>query len=651
MRIVWTTLLLLLTALCVTVALMTYQGHTMLGMIGYHTYEKDRPLFDLSNEDLQDISWCRIACQNETLVAQRMPDTGLWWITSPWTDRLDPRIMADIFRFTAGTTVVDTIKLNNTTRSVMKEFGVESNPVAITLKKQGNHRDTTLARYILGNKAPWIVEHPETKQSNETTYLRTDYYGADSRIVVAEGYILPIFKEGIRHLRDHRPFLLHHSQPAKIVIKHNKQIITLERANPTANWCITAPLDIPTDSEATKTLLAALETLTATRVTNYAESDLPRLPDDKIITISIEKFSFDQEHSLMPPIILSIYLPDAASATMAKATVSDRNAIFDLPLEEVSGLPGVSTMPLTLAQLRSKKLGVLERDSIESILIQHRSASPLVLRRFEGNRSRGLREEWIFSLGDGNFELVNADQLAELISILYASPVEGVATDAPISLAPYGLETPSLRCQISYANKPPVALFFGQGPSGQWYAYQFGLPTVYILAEDTVLAFDTDPLAWRRTQLLNFNRFDLQSVTIKHSDAPALELQYDHLDDSWKASADGKDVTIEINPNRANKYIEKLSSLNATSWLPKDSPHARKALETPSFTLVIDLLDRSTAQPGETPTAKTITLQLAPGNTNPDPSFYYGRVSTQLEPFILRKEMFYLLKSSLSEEQ
>ena len=55
-------------------------------------------------------------------------------------------------------------------------------------------RSSTVARYTLGSPAPWLVDDPENKTTDDTTYMQTDFYGRDTRILVGTGNILPLFK-------------------------------------------------------------------------------------------------------------------------------------------------------------------------------------------------------------------------------------------------------------------------------------------------------------------------------------------------------------------------------------------------------------------------------------------------------------------------
>ena len=181
-------------------------------------------------------------------------------------------------------------------------------------------RSSTVARYTLGSPAPWLVDDPENKTTDDTTYMQTDFYGRDTRILVGTGNILPLFKSGIRQLRDHRPLLLHPAMPASIEINNRGQRIALKRETPGSPWKITYPLSLDTDPAMMDVLLGTLQKLTAVRVYNPEETSVPDMTDDQITSVSIRNFtgrlSEDGKSLQMEeqPVTLRIYPPPTTEA-------------------------------------------------------------------------------------------------------------------------------------------------------------------------------------------------------------------------------------------------------------------------------------------------------------------------------------------------
>lgn len=108
----------------------------------------------------------------------------------------------------------------------------------------------------------------------------------------------------------------------------------------------------------------------------------------------------------------------------------------------------------------------------------------------------------------------------------------------------------------------------------------------------------TDALAWKKKRLFSFSRFDLREMHLERigSGGP-LVLKFDRLDDSWTASKDGKDETLNINPNRANRYLDELEKMEVSAWLPYTDATAHEALKNPVFRLKLILQSYKEAPP------------------------------------------------------
>lgn len=102
-----------------------------------------------------------------------------------------------------------------------------------------------------------------------------------------------------------------------------------------------------------------------------------------------------------------------------------------------------------------------------------------------------------------------------------------------------------------------------------------------------------------------------------------LVLKFDRLDDSWTASKDGKDETLNINPNRANRYLDELEKMEVSTWLPYTDATAHEALKNPVFRLKLILQSYKEAAPRAVP----IRFQrhyLCPGTGNGGQSHHAG---------------------------
>lgn len=663
--------------------LLTIDGN-LSRIIGRTAFSSRERLFPYSKEEMNQVSWMRINHVGEVAECYRKPN-GVWWCQKPWDDRMDPRAAAAILQYTYSTSIVDALPLHKIDAASLKEFGVRTTPVTITLKEMSDDgkRSSTIARYTLGSAAPWQVDDLEHKTTDDTTYMQTDFYGRDTRILVGTGNILPLFKSGIRQLRDHRPLLVHPAMPSVIEINNKGQRVTLERTAPNAPWKITAPLPLDTDPEMMNILLGTLQKLTAVRVSNPEETSVPDMTDDQVTSISIRNFTgnlaADGKGLAVEekPVTLRIYPPsdNGMVAELVKATVSDRKAVFELAqtTDANKEIPGVRNIPLELNLLRSKHLTDIKDYKITGLSIRKGLRDyPTIVRFIPGDDQSGLKARWMYSSDGSRYQNVNPDHLISILKTIKLGKVSGFASDKATDLSVYGLDTPLLTITMSLlpkpneAPKPPVTVFFSKGADGSWYAKQADKPTIMMLTHEYIKDFLANSLAWKKKQLFSFNRFDLKELHLERigQDSPLI-LTFDRLDDSWAASRNGKDETLNINPNRANRYLSELEKMDVLTWLPETDQKARAALQNPIFRLNIVLqvykepdnhmpalgkADEVTFAPQEDTETKTITLEIAPAGEAGYSRFYYGKINTSPHYFMLKMDSVRVLGASLAED-
>lgn len=606
MRILRFILLVLVTLAAIGAAVLLTIDGNLSRIIGRTAFSSGERLFPYTKEEMNEISWMRINCGGDMAEFRRRPN-GVWWGEKPWDDRMDPRAAAAILQYTYSTSIVDALPLHKIDSASLKEFGVKTTPITITLKEMSadGKRSSTVARYTLGSTAPWLVDDPENQTTDDTTYMQTDFYGRDSRILVGTGNILPLFKSGIRQLRDHRPLLIHPAMPASIEINNKGQRIALERPSPDPRtpWKITYPLPLDTDPQMMNVLLGTLQKLTAVRVYDPEETSVPDMTDDQVTSVSIRNFTgrlAGDGKSLAveeKPVTLRIYPPSDNSnlAELVKATVSDRKAVFELAQTTGSNkeVPGVRNIPLDLNLLRSKQLTDIGDYKITGLSIRRSLQDyPTIVRFVQGDEKTGQQPTWMYTAEGSRYQEVNPDHLVSLLKTVKTGNVAGFASDKATDLSVYGLDNPLLTLTMSLLPKPnekprpPVIVFFSKGTDGSWYARQSGKPTVVMLDNEYMKNFTANALAWKKKILLSFNRYNLKEMHLERigSGGP-LVLKFDRLDDSWTASKDGRDETLNINPNRANRYLDELEKMEVASWLPYTNPEAREALKKPVFRL------------------------------------------------------------------
>ncbi len=665
MRFFRTILLSIIALVCLAaIVVLTIDGN-LSRLTGHNIFTKGERIFPYSKAQIDDVSWMRIRVVNDRAEALR-DDKGIWFLSTPWADRMDPRAAAAILQFTYSTALVDELPLNNTVKGSMREFGIETTPIELTLKnKSGKNRFSTMARYILGSTAPWILEDNEGN-TNDTTYIRTDFYGNNDNILVTSGNILPMFKEGIRQLRDHRPLLLPPavinlpSQPKRIVIKHEGHELVLSRTTFGSPWKLESPLSVAAAQQTVTKLLNGLHKLTASRVYNPEETTLPEVKESEITSITLDNFAGD------PPLVLKLYPSDTPSAKTVKATVSDRKAVFDIPIASSEELPGVEDLPLRLNQLRTQTLCSISNKDIKGIAIRSKNGFPIALRLLPQGRegSTNKAPEWVYTAEDANQAPINESQLFRLMKTLLEESVYGFSTDNPTDLSDYGLDQPEVTVSILQSNNKLSVFIFGQAKNESWYAMEQGTPSVYQVSPSYVASFPAESLYWKQNKLFNFSRFDLRQLSLERVGQPPLVLNYDYLDDTWQATQDGKDVTVSIDNNRANRYLSELERMKVAAWLPFTDADAAEALKTPVFRLKI-VLDPNQAEiniiDGDNPAAgqdqamkptelQEKVLEIAPAGEAGHTSFYFGKMSDYPYYFILNMNEVRILGASVFEQ-
>ena len=687
MRILRFILLVLVTLAAIGAAVLLTIDGNLSRIIGRTAFSSGERLFPYTKEEMNEISWMRINCGGDMAEFRRRPN-GVWWGEKPWDDRMDPRAAAAILQYTYSTSIVDALPLHKIDSASLKEFGVKTTPITITLKEMSadGRRSSTMARYTLGSTAPWLVDDTENQTTDDTTYMQTDFYGRDSRILVGTGNILPLFKSGIHQLRDHRPLLIHPAMPASIEINNKGQRIALERPSPDPRtpWKITYPLPLDTDPQMMDVLLGTLQKLTAVRVYDPEETSVPDMTDDQVTSVSIRNFTgrlAGDGKSLAveeKPVTLRIYPPSDNSnlAELVKATVSDRKAVFELAQTTGSNkeVPGVRNIPLDLNLLRSKQLTDIGDYKITGLSIRRSLQDyPTIVRFVQGDEKTGQQPTWMYTAEGSRYQEVNPDHLVSLLKTVKTGNVAGFASDKATDLAVYGLDNPLLTLTMSLLPKPneeprpPVTVFFSKGTDGSWYARQSGKPTVVMLDNEYMKNFTANALAWKKKSLLSFNRYNLKEMHLERiGSGGALVLKFDRLDDSWTASKDGRDETLNINPNRANRYLDELEKMEVVSWLPYTNPEAREALKKPVFRLklVIQVYKDASRQEHREITGKdgitfsaepemeekTISMEIAPAGEAGFSRFYYGKINTTPYYFILNMDSVRLLGASLAED-
>ncbi len=637
MRYLTTIILSLLTLFVLTAATFLVLDGNLARLTGWYHFKKGEPIFHGSSaENLQKVDWMRIQDLHDRIECVREED-GNWWIVTPYRDRLSPTVAQAILAFTHQATLVDTLPLDRSTEGSLREFGVETVPNAITLKRSSGNGHTTVARYTLGAAAPWFADTQQDRTVIPTTYLRSNFYGDDERIHVVTGNILNVFENGLHALRDPHPLQIKRDSVSQIDISSpaDKDAVSLARLSPQTPWRIRKPIITEAQSDEVEYLLDDLQKLKAIRVESKEDVELP----DPAAATHVALHIHDEK-----PVILSIYpavFSKRDDSMISYATVSDRDVVFTLPaaprvlrkgsyaniINAVYHLPLLpdqslaqlrsgdapvytSEMPLSLAKLRSYEISELpEKDIARFALKASYSPTPLLGILIPGDKESQVPDQWMYSIKKPYAQADN-ERIKNFLNALHLVPAKAIHDISKSEeLASFGLDKPdyvlnilplpcTYRSVIYGINMPlikdrdPVSYVIKNhqldGKDDAWYIHETGSSRVSELSDSVIKYLSLQDAAWRDKHLMQFAVSSVKVLTQDFQQAP-LVLNYNYIGDVWTGTLAGKDITPRIRAPRAINYLRNLNKMRVDHWLPNQHANAAKALRQPAFRVKLDL--------------------------------------------------------------
>lgn len=552
-----------------------------------------------------------------------------WQASRPWEDRMDPRAAVNIINFTLGLRVEDFAKDDEIDE---KAAGLDEGRIEIHLQ---DAKLNTLAKYRLGRKTPWLATVQDIEKPVPTVFIQPRDENRGGYIYTCTGDITPIFKDGMKYLRDHRPFYFNPLVLQKIRVRAEQGELTLGRESPQSPWRLVKPLDLNTDPLAMKSLIEGLYELQAVKL---ADRDSLALPADTTLTkpgqIALVSFGSETET------LLEILPPETPEARTTRATVSGRpDTIFELPLKPEAGMVSLAELPLAVNDLRDPTLTNLHIQSLRGILIQPSTGAEILI-------SRTPPRPWIVTIG-GNSQEANEERLFALLKTATEGRASGFETDAATDFSPWGLDRPFLKLRFFGDDNQGLELAFGIDGKGGYFVNRFGTPTVMRVDPSLVASLPIRPYEWRHSRLWSVDRLNLMAIERTTGIEAPLELRYSFNDEQWTAAADGKDLTAMLEPARANFLLGLLEGLKVTRWLSPEDASAANALAAP--TMIFRIIEKATDDVGDFKGLITREVALAPGAAGPNPGFYYGRLSGEIYPFLLDRETYTKLATELLE--
>lgn len=613
-------------AVC-TFALWQARSGNSHGIFGTPPVVTGAPVYgDLQARDVKTIRLeLKENSRGSTLEFSLGPDG--WAAEKPWKDRVDPRIALGIIEFTRSMRVEDSARFDDAGKA---KDALKARSVSIELEGADGR---PLAKYLLGQPAPWKAENKDGGPPVPTVYLRRMDEDRKDSLYVVTGDINPFFKDNFRFLRDHHPFSFHPLALQKITLTSPQGELTLGREAPDKPWRIVKPLDLATSAPAVKSLIERLYELTAAKVSNRAEVTLPpAATNSKSTRISLQSFGSSAETTL------EIFPPENAAATDAIAIVSNRpESVLSIPLKPERGLVSIADLPLTLNELRDPALTRLHVPSLRGILIQSATNPDIII-------SREPPAPWKATVNGRTFD-ANEENLYRLLKAVTETRASGFESDAATDFTPWGLDKPFLSLRFLAANNDGLELRFGMDGKGGYFANRPGTPTVMRISDLLIRAIAVRPYEWMHARPWSVNRVYLSGIAREISGQPPLTLKYDFNFETWSGSLGGKDINSDLDADRANHFLNSLENLKADRWLAANDPAALSALARPSAKITI--FERGYDDQSNFTGIVTHTLQLAPvpdGGGN-----FYGRVNSSPHPFLLNPETVRRITGDITE--
>lgn len=568
--------------------------------------------------------------QNDVGASFSLTSKG-WQATAPWQDRMDPRAAVTIIDFTLGMRVED---LSQIRKIDPQKAGLRESGIDISLEDE---RHQQLARYRIGRRTPWLAEIKDIAQPVPTVFISTRDRKRKNYVYACTGDISPLFKDGLKFLRDYHPFYFNPLNLQKIRIRTDQGELTLARESPKSPWHVIKPLDLPTDPKAIKTLIEGLYELQAVKVSDRSSVTIPTISTTSQSTqIAISSFGSEVET------VLDIYPPDTPNAADAKAVVSNRpGTVFDLPIKPEANLKSLADLPLSVNDLRDSTLTNLHVQSLRGISIEPATGAEIII-------SRTPPQPWMATI-DGQTQEANEARLYTLLKAVTDGRVIGFESDAATDFTPWGLDKPFLRLRFLGENNQVLELAFGMDRKGDYFVNRTGTPTVMRVDASLIQSIAVRPYEWRNARLWSVDKSNLMAIEITHASKPPLLLVYDDRDESWTASQESKDLTAEINPSRATYILNNIEGLKVSRWLSPTDEAAADALTRPEFT--ISIMEKTTDNLGDVTGTSKRTLHFAPNTSGPNPSFYFGRLDSDPNPFLLDKDTFKKISTDVMDKQ
>lgn len=519
-----------------------------------------------------------------------------WFATEPWQDRADPTYLRFLVQFTARLKVEEVLPRKGLNLS---EFGLDEDYVRVTMLNQDGN---TVCDYQIGRPTAWHAPLADGETTLPTIFIRfTESKLKDNIYVCSEesaDKLHALFQGHFARFRDHHPLYFSPKYLDRVCIQNAEGEVVISRKDLKSGWSITKPLELGVDSDALSALFVNLAKLSATKVEDRTNVTLPVGEDDAAQTRELSIHFADAADDT----ILRIYPPTNEGETTVLATVSDRpDTVFYL--SESSSL---SQLQMSVNDLRSKTMTRLNGPQLKMIILRPEGRPPIMLERTQKTTWRILRQD--------GWKQANQDAIINLMTAVTRDHVQKFVTDAATELTPYGLDRPFLEIAFISFNNEGMRIAFGKdSENSNIFARVAGRPNVWQISQETLHKIPQSSWEWRMPHVWHLPKVDISQIKIQKANQAPIELNYNHFSANWGAKQNGVDATASLNPNRADRLLSNIESLQTEHWLGPVHPQAMKTLENPD--IIISVSIRRISDEGEDmqPVIKTLKIAHTPG--------------------------------------
>lgn len=593
---------------------------------------------NLTAMDLAEVDGMVIKNASGTVKFKKRPSDGVWLITEPFDDRLDPALAQRLLDLAKSAEVVETLSRKDLKDSDRTAFGLDDQN-AYTIAWRGG--DKTLGRLKIGKIGAFgdtvYAEAPGKKDRSDIYLLlakpdaKTTHFRDEMSRPIAEmrdQLLLPFKSQSVVGLA-----IRHPGSTGEIAVQ--RQLIPgREEATP---WSISKPLKARGDQHQIDDLVGLF---TSARVTSL----LPPGPDPSGLppapAVELE-FQFEGEGK---PCAIRLYPPATPEAASVTGYLTDRKAWFTI---EAGFLQAIPKSP---NDLRANTLADLDAKKITTILIDNVGGESINLYR--------IGQRWGLLKPDKTFIKASNDRVAKTIKALNEAEIGKYVTDSLTTPADYGLDHPFQTITFATPEHDPklglgavtpensLVLQFGKGPDERLYANFKGEPSVFLMFPDHYGIVPAQSLKWRDLQILDFARPSVRRLQQTKGSEPPVILTSPPRSFDWKATRADADVTPLLAREAVERLLGRLSNLNVSDWI-SGLTEGHQALQNPTLELEVDVEYFPDPTSTDKAQLKTIQLSFAPSGDGKQALFYIGHCTDISDYFYINREIYSQLAAPL----